>query len=89
MFDGGDRSATGSEQPREKGIWFIELNAKGEFTLRGGFPRSMMGKDPHLREMEIGRGFPTKEALLQHIDELNFCGEGDVVVMDGDRVVRG
>jgi len=79
----------GNGQKREKRVWFIERNANGRFTLKGGYPPSMMKENPVLREKDIGLDVATKEDLLRHLDEIEFCLEGDKVVMDGDQIVMG
>jgi hypothetical protein len=71
-----------------KRAFFIERNERGRWTLRGGFPKGMMRKEPEYREMDIGLQFTSKESLLRHLDELEFCLEGDKVVIDGIHIVR-
>jgi hypothetical protein len=71
-----------------KRAWFIERNERGRWTLRGGFPKAMMRKEPEYREMDVGLQFTSKEALLRHLDVLEFCLEGDKVVIDGIHIVR-
>jgi hypothetical protein len=82
----GAAEGPGGNSRPEKRVWYIECKSNGRFTLKGGYPPSMMTKDPALRQKDIGGDFPTKEALLQHLDQLQFCLEGDTIIMDGDRV---
>ena len=71
-----------------KRAWFIERNERGRWTLRGGYTKAMMRKQPHLREMDIRGQCSSKEELLRHMDEINFYQEGDMVIIDGIHIVR-
>jgi len=75
-------------QKSEQRVWFIARNSNGRFTLQGGFPLFMMAENPDLRQRGIQVDFATKEELLQHTDALQICESGDVLIMDGDQVVR-
>jgi hypothetical protein len=74
---------------QQKMVWFIERKENGRYTLKGGYPPSMMLDDPALRQKSIRIDFATKDDLLRHLDEIAFCVEKDKVVMDGDEIVRG
>jgi hypothetical protein len=73
---------------KEQRVWFIERNAHGRWTLKGGFPLSAMKENPELRAADIGLNFATKEGLLAHLDNIEFCMGGGKIVMDGDQVIR-
>jgi hypothetical protein len=76
------------ERHAGKRIWFIEPNRPGKWTLKGGFPESMMRQEPELRQMEIGGAFDSKEELLSHLDKIQFCIDRDRIIVDGDQIVR-
>ena len=63
-----------------KRAWFIERNARGRWTLRGGYPKAMMREQPDLRQMDIGGQSASKEELLRQ--------EGDKIIIDGIHIVR-
>ena len=71
-----------------KRAWFIERNEHGRWTLRGGYPKAMMREQPDLRQMDIGGQSASKEELLRHVDEIDFCQEGDKIIIDGIHIVR-
>lgn len=71
-----------------KRFWFIEQKADGSFTLKGGWPLKMLKQDPILRQTDLGHDFQTKEALLRHLDELNFCEENNAIIVEGEKVIR-
>ena len=71
-----------------KRAWCVERNERGRWTLRSGLAKVMMRKEPDLRETEIRLQFASKEELLHHLDELEFCLEGDKVVIDGIHIIR-
>lgn len=81
-------SRMAEEDIKEKRVWFIERNERGYFTLKGGYTLTNMNEDPDLRNMDIGVNFPTKQDLLNHLDQIGFCADGDKVIMDGDQVAR-
>ena len=63
-----------------KRAWFVERNEHGRWTLRGGYPKAMMRKQPHLRQMDIRGQSASKEELLRQ--------EGDKIIIDGIHIVR-
>jgi hypothetical protein len=69
-------------------VWFIARNSNGRFTLQGGYPLFMMAENPDLRQRGIQVDFATKAELLQHTDALLIWEHGDVLIMDGDQIVR-
>ena len=73
----------------EKRVWYLTQRENGRFTLTGGWTLSKMAKHPELRLTDLGLDFATKEELLGHLDSIEFCLEGDKLIMDGVQVVRG